>query len=336
MVPDTNNSFCGPMFLVGMPRSGTKLLREMLNQHPRIRFSEIETDFLPYWIQHWPRLMPIESRAQFGKFYDSCLREPFFLQNADRGIEIDGDRWFEACTSLTPSAVFEGLLRCCLSLSRDDHSIIWGDKSPSYIRHIPLLIREYPDARFVHIVRDVRDYSLSIRHAWGKSILRAAQRWQDDVSKAMVDGKTYDTNCIVIRYEDLLDSSEQTLKSICAFIGVEFDARMLTPGRIVENLGTAKHNRAVMRGNTGKYLTQMSPDLVAKLERIASPTLRALNYPCAYRGAPIRLPVWRLRMLQCFDGLSVMRAGAARFGLFRSITFNLRYFRMSGNRKGRG
>ena len=323
----------GPLFLIGMPRSGTKLLREMLNQHPGIRILDVETDFLPYWASNWARLMPVRSRDRFLKFHDECLRTPFFVQCAERGIQIGGDDWYSACISLEPAAVFEGLIRCCLSLHRGDQSVIWGDKSPSYVRHIPLLIRLFPGARIVHIVRDARDYGLSVRRAWGKSILRAVQRWQDDVSKARQDGQHHAGSYVEIRYEDLLEAPRRTLESVCACIGLDFDERMLTPGRIVENLGAARDSRGILRGNTGKYLTQLSPGTVQKIESIAGTTLRSLDYPCAYQGDPVRLPGWQLLILQCWDGLNLVRAGASRVGLWRSLTFNARYFKTSGNRR---
>src|SRR5687768_2879742 len=96
------DDFCNPLFLVGMPRSGTKLLRGMLSEHSRIRFSEIETECFPYWVSQWPRLMPNGSFEQFRRFYASSRKLPFFMQLAERGIKIDCREWFEACKTLTP------------------------------------------------------------------------------------------------------------------------------------------------------------------------------------------------------------------------------------------
>ncbi len=330
---EAKDSVTGPLFLVGMPRSGTKLLREMLNEHPRIRFADIETELLPYWVSHWPQLMPTKSPGQFRRFYVECLSMPFFIQNSEKGTHIDCDEWLNACDSLTPAAVFEGLMRCCLAIPSTDRLTIWGDKSPSYIRHIPLLLAQFPHARIVHIIRDVRDYGLSIRKAWGKNILRAAQRWQDDVSKARHDGSDHRSNYIEVRYEDLLADTKLTLEAICVSLGIDFDARMLSPNRVVENLGATKNIREVVRSNSGKYLTQMSPELAAKIEKIAGPTLREMNYPCDYQGAPVRIPDWRLRIFQCLDGLNLFLAGVPRLGLIRSAKYNLAYFRISGNRK---
>jgi len=163
--------------------------------------------------------------------------------------------------------------------------------------------------------------------------LRAAQRWQDDVSKARQDGSDHSSNYFEVRYEDLLADTKPTLEAICVSLGIDFDAKMLSPNRVVENLGATKNIREVVRSNSGKYLTQMSPELAAKIEKIAGPTLREMNYPCDYQGAPVRIPDWRLRIFQCLDGLNLFLSGVPRFGLIRSAKYNLAYFRISGNRK---
>jgi hypothetical protein len=328
-----DDCFSGPLFLVGMPRSGTKLLRGMLNEHSQIRFADIETEFLPYWVSRWPQLMPTGSPEQFRRFYSGCLKLPFFVQIAEQGFHIDSSEWFDACETLTPAGVFEGLMRCCLSIPRSNRSMIWGDKSPSYIRHIALLTAQFPTARVIHIVRDVRDYCLSIHKAWGKNILRAAQRWQDDVANAQNEGRKIGTNYIEVRYEDLLADPRPTLEAIAVFAGVTFEDGMLDPGRAVENLGAARNIRTLVRSNVDKYLTQMSPELVEKIEKIAGPTLRKLGYPCVYLGAPERIAPWRLLVLQGLDGINLIKSGSVGVGLTRSVKFHLAYFRSSGNRK---
>ncbi len=322
-----------PLFLVGMPRSGTKLLRGMLSEHSRIRFSDIETEFLPYWVSRWPHLMPTGGIKQFRRFYSGCLKLPFFVQIAERGIKIDCQEWFEACESLTPAGVFEGMMRCVLSIPRSDDSLIWGDKSPSYIGHIALLKTQFPSARVIHIIRDVRDYCLSMHKAWRKNMLRAAQRWQDDVARARHDGKKLGASYLEIRYEDLLSDPRGSLEVISAFLGIAFEERSLNPGRAVEDLGAARNISTLVRGNVHKYLTQMSPKHLEEIEKIAGSTLRNLGYPCAYHGPPVRIPRWHLMVLQGLDGLNLIKSASGRVGLTRSVKFHLAYFRSSGNRK---
>jgi Sulfotransferase family len=325
-------AFAGPLFLVGMPRSGTKLLRDMLNQGERIRFSPIETEFLPFWVRHWDQFADLETRSGFDRFYRRCTQLPFFVENAERGIEVGCEEWFLACKDFTPSAVFEALMRTILGVATDSDEI-WGDKSPSYISHLPLLAREFPEAKFVHIVRDVRDCSLSAHRAWGKSLLRAAQRWQDDVSKCRADGSNLAAGRYVeLRYEDLLADPRGTLGSICAFIGVALEEQMLAPVSGTEDKGDAKGMSALLTSNVRKYESRLAPDVVRRIESIACETLRDLNYPCLYGGQPVRLTRPKLRLLQLLDGLNLVRAAARERGVLGAMRFHREYFRVSGNR----
>jgi hypothetical protein len=305
----------------------------MLGSHPDIRFLDVETDFFPYWVNNWSRLVPTGSRSDLARFVDKCMNKPFFVQMAKRGHPVSSQDWIQRCRSVTPADVFEGLMRCCLEISQDDVTTTWGDKSPSYVRHIPLLAREYPNCRVIHIVRDVRDYALSMQRAWRKSVLRAAQRWTDDVGKARKDGAALGANYAEVRYEELLKAPSKVLESLCAFLGLAFDARTLSPGRVVENIGDASSTSAVLGGNYEKYIHMMSPRLLDKVERIACQLLSELGYECSYRGEPNRVPSWKMSFLMASDAVGVIASETGRVGLVRALRHNIVSFFISGNRR---
>lgn len=328
----SNSGMTYPLFLVGMPRSGTKLLRGMLNQHSQLRFALIETEFFPFWVANWDRLGAMDGQKGFERFYRMCSRSPFFLQYSERGVSVDCQEWLHSCESYTPAAVFTALMRQVLSIPPGDDMTIWADKSPSYIRHVPLLLQHFPGAKVIHIVRDVRDCCLSARRAWGKNMLRTAQRWQDDVSRCREDGSKFPSSYVEVRYEDLLADPEATLRQLCTVVGITFEPEMLTPGNETENLGEAKGMDKVLTTNVRKYESLMSPSVEEGIEMIACNTLRALSYPCAYTGPPLRVPSWRLFYLQFRDGLSLFRRRTSQRGVLAGLRFLLEDFRVSGNR----
>ena len=219
-------SFTGPLFIVGMPRSGTKLLRGLLNRHPRIGVSRNESEFLPWLAHRFARFGDLRRRERFDAFYAEMLRHSYFRFQREQGRLIDAGRWHAACAEFSAAGVFEALMRTEVDAPRGSGRI-WGDKSPSYIDDLPLLKQLYPAARVLHIVRDVRDYCLSMHKAWGKDMLRAAQRWADGVRKARKDGAALGADYLELRYEDLLARTEPELRRVCAFLGVEFEPRML-------------------------------------------------------------------------------------------------------------
>lgn len=327
--------FGGPIFLVGMPRSGTKLLRTLLNRSPRIGIPAVETEFYPYWISRWERWGDLSKKENFSAFYAEVTALPYFVYQAERATVIPLDEWYAACTAFTPAAVFEALVRrdAAAPVGTDR---IWGDKSPSYIQHLLLLKSHFPTARFLHIVRDVRDHALSMQKAWGKHPVRAAQRWVTGVETARRDAGGFKESYVELRYEDLLREPETLVRRCCALLEIDFDPRMIDPGQVAENLGDAAGMAGLKRDNTEKWRVGMDPALRARIERIAGPTLRSLGYECDYDGPAEQVPAAELRLYQAKDALGLIRAEVQQRGWLGAVRFRYDTWRVSGNRAAGG
>lgn len=296
-----------PLFIIGMPRSGTKLLRELLNNHTKISILTIETEFLPYWVKNWGTWGGAERLSDykyFDRFYKKVIRLPYFLYKSSRGDLINPRDWYNRCGSFSVSGVFEALVRHDANVGK---SMIWGDKSPAYIRQIPLIKKLFPEAKIIHIIRDVRDYCLSINNVWGKNMMRAAQRWADDVAKARSDGALFKEDCIELKYEDLLDNPEIILMRLCEFLGVEYEDQMLEFKNPTENYGDARDKKEVVSSNKRKWEKKLDKKMVLNIEMICSSQLRALGYPISYRGPNRRLGKLYLLYLKAFDGINLMK-----------------------------
>lgn len=325
-------TWTGPLFLIGMPRSGTKLLRELLNASGRVGIPYAESEFLPYWLGRWSGWGDLSDRATFQRFYDEVSQLPYFGYERSQGVHLDADTWHRSCAAYTPAAVFEALIRHDAAVPPGSDRV-WGDKSPSYIEHMPLLRGLYPDARFLHIVRDVRDYCLSIQKAWSKSPIRAAQRWTDSVQRARADAAAFPHAYLEVRYEDLLRAPELVLQRCCALLDIPYDPSMLALSRPTENLGDARGMPGLKRDNTEKWRTAMDPRTRARVESVAADVLRSLGYPVEHPGPPVRVPTAELRALQVLDGLGLIRAEIAERGLPGAVRFRWQTFRISGNRR---
>lgn len=320
-----------PLFIIGMPRSGTKLVRAILSEHPVIFIPDIETEFLPRWVRRWDTFGRLADRKMFQRFYDRQLSIPYFVYMRERNKLISADTWFEACTGFTVADVFEALLRHD-SGAGAQHDRLWGDKSPSYINHIPLLRTLYPNALFVHVIRDVRDHCLSIKQAWGKSMVRAAQRWVDGVEKARNDAKNCPRDYLEVTYERLTGSPEAEITRICQFLGLSFEPGMLELSVAPENLGSARGTRHVVSGAAGRYRTEMSRRTLLRIETIAADALRGLEYPVSVTGSSRRVGGLQMAIHQLWDGFQLVRSAVRQRGLKDSVRFHLRYFLVSGNR----
>ena len=113
--------FNGPLFLVGMPRSGTKLLRGLLNEHSRIGIPLNETEFLPRWLRDWTSFGDLSDRAAFERFFADVSGSVYFVKRLEEhGSRIDPSAWHSACRDYTAPAVFEALRRLVLAGLRDE------------------------------------------------------------------------------------------------------------------------------------------------------------------------------------------------------------------------
>ncbi len=319
------SSFHGPLFVVGMPRSGTKLLRDLLNRHPDIHILALETELLPFLIAHAQRFGDLSGRDGFHKFYRKMVGFPYFIYRRDENSLISEDAWREACPSFDVAGVFEGLVRA-ETRAAPGSSVIWGEKSPSYIHHLERIKGTYPAARFVHIVRDVRDQCLSAHKAWGKDMMRAAERWAAGVLAARAAGRTMGGDYLEVRYEDLLKQPEATVRRICGFIGVDFLDDMTRLVKPSENLGAAVGESRIVSTNTGKFLTSMDSRTRCRVEELAFEAMRAFGYAFTEARGPARLRAWERRGRQLLDGFSLLRFEARQRGVWGAVRFRAGHY----------
>jgi hypothetical protein len=329
--------FRGPLFVVGVPRSGTKLLRELLTRHPRIRIPRTETEFFPQLQQYVSRQDgDLSERTRFEKMYQWSLRFPYFRYAKRRGELIPADHWYAGCRAWSAAGVFEALIRHDADAAVDSDRI-WGDKSPSYVTCIGELAAAFPAARFIHIVRDVRDVVLSAHAAWGKDMLRTAQRWSDDVGRGMATGRDLGMRYTWLRYEDLTAAPETALRSLCTFVGLDFNPSMLELERASENLGAARQVRGILPNNTRKFLTQLTPRRLAAIESIAGGRAQEIGYRMMAARPPRKLSRASMWWRQAKDAAVIVARRSRALGFKEAALFHLRYRQAtSGRSRSRG
>jgi sulfotransferase family protein len=167
----------------------------------------------------------------------------------------------------------------------------YGDKTPLYMQHLDLLARVFPDARYVHIVRDGRDAALSFlamtrKPRFNVSRPRAlgdfAAAWRREVLAARSFGRAHPY--FELRYEDLVAEPEARLREICVFLGLEFDPAMLEYHREADLDITVDHVLLARPPVTTarKWREQMAGRDVELFEAIAGDALTELGYERAY------------------------------------------------------
>lgn len=324
-------AWSGPLFVVGMPRSGTKLLRGLLTQHSRIHMPDIETDFFPFLVRHVRDNGAPANEAAFERLFAALSGATYFSYRALRNPPFSWREWRRECAGRYDAAgLFEGFIRYETGCERAGGGV-WGDKSPAYVRHGELLLEQFPQARMVHIVRDVRDYCISVHKTWRKDMRRAAHEWARDVARAHSLCRQQPQRCIEVSYEDLLQRPEAVIQRLTTFLGLESagDA-MMRLARPVEVRGDAAGRTEIMRDNFSKYAQRLTPRRIRAIETLAFDTMQLVGYRPLYATRQRHLSPLQQRMLRLKDGASLLAHSARKQGLASALRFHLSHARLVG------
>jgi hypothetical protein len=170
----------------------------------------------------------------------------------------------------------------------------WGDKTPLYMQHLRLLERLFPEALYVHLVRDGRDACLSflsvpqgiMTETWAHPASAAgfACQWRTEVLAARALGRRVGPRrYLEVRYEELVADPESVLRGLCTFAGLTWDPAMLDyPGAV--DVSSKPHQQSLTRAPTPglrDWRDQMRHGDLTAFERIAGDLLASLGYELA-------------------------------------------------------
>ncbi len=211
-----------PIFLSGLGRSGTTLLRQMINSHSQIAVP-YESHFITKYTPIIESLGKEASKADILNVLEQICSEEI-LKYWD--YYPNANAVFDSLQSFTPADVFNTFY---MLYAKHHGKVRWGDKS-AYLSNLYDIKKIFPNAVFIHIVRDGRDVANSFKNMdFGpKTIADTADFWDRYVKLGMSMGRMLPSEQYMeLRYEDLVTQTEVELKRICEFIGVEFEPTML-------------------------------------------------------------------------------------------------------------
>ena len=219
--------------IVGAPRSGTTLLRFMLDAHPALAIPP-ETGFLPVIAEQADTLWRDDLHRLVTTYH------PEFPGWGDFGIDA-GD-YGHSLRRLDPFTIADGVRDFYRMYAAKHRKPRYGDKTPIYCRHMLAIEALLPEAHFIHIIRDGRDVAVSLRKVWftpGRDMTTLAAYWRELVRGARQAGLST-RRYLEVRYETLVTDPERVLRTVCDFIGLDFSTMMLcywqrTPERLKEH-----------------------------------------------------------------------------------------------------
>jgi sulfotransferase family protein len=267
-----------PIYLAGIERSGTSLMFALLASHPKIAMTR-RTNLWTYFYDRFGDL----SQADNLERCVALMRRYKRL----RGLQIDWERLKVEFRASAPTyarlfALVEGQYAERLGKPR------WGDKSLNAERYADDIFAAYPRARIIHMIRDPRDRYASARSRWknmtGKAGAGTAM-WLESANRALRNLRKYPDQYMVVRYETLVAQPEETLHQICAFLGEEYAAEMLTmegAPTLLEKGGNSsygKRNSGIIASDSiARYRNVLSPAEIAFIQSCCGVGMRAYSY----------------------------------------------------------
>ena len=310
-----NSRTSNPIFIIGTERSGSNLLRFLLNANPQIA------------IPHPPHVM--RDIAPFAHLYGDLQRDENFktlVRDVARIVNMHFAPWpfairekelFKFAHSRSLYGVYAGLYEQYLKHADKSR---WGCKSTFMYRHIGDILRHHESPRFLHLVRDPRDVAASA----GESIFsrfhpyKEAQLWaeqQNEIEKwahLAQEGKL-----LRVRYEDLVSQPEAELKKIMAFLGEQYRPEQMLYFRgpeagALSRLSESWKNCAapVSNKSVGRFRAELSQREIAHVEFHAHKLMRKYGYALASRKVIQKPDLWELAKIESSDRLQKISAEA--------------------------
>ena len=264
-----------PIFVTGYRRSGTTLLGNVIDRHPAIAVF-VESFFIPRYYYTQTMFWPLRREANFLRLARSITGEEPARQNH---LTLDEGQ-VRSIQERTLPALVDALLT---EWARGRGKERWADKSPGYITKMPVLARMFPDARFIHIIRDGRDVWLSLKNLrWEKDVVKVAGDWARSVVFARSWASRLGDRYLEVRYERLVAHPEEEARRITDFLGAPYAPAMIEPDEGGPGnpalVGWPNVDRAIDPGNTKKWMGRLDERERAAFHFCARGLLQTLGY----------------------------------------------------------
>lgn len=282
--------------VVGAPRSGTTLLRLMLDAHPEIAIPP-ETGFLAL-AEPW-----LDSPPSAEAFVDAITNYPPDAPTwPDFGIDRGAFR--DALRREAPPTPADAVRFFYRTYAARFGKRRFGDKTPIHCFSLPAIVRLLPEARVIHVVRDGRAVAASWRRTWfapGPTMTDLAAAWRRHVEAVRTAVSAHGVRVLDVPYEALVTDPARMLRTVCAWIDLRFDASMLhyhesAAARLVEHGDRVRRDGTVVATHAQRLAQQagvrrppareridawrrdLSPAEIAEFERDAGTLLEDVGY----------------------------------------------------------
>ncbi|MGF1513764.1 MAG: sulfotransferase [Elainellaceae cyanobacterium] len=272
------------ILMIGTRRSGSNLTRLMLDQLPGVEAPQ-PAHILQKFMPLLPNYGDLSKPSTFRLLVDDVCQLVELNPVPWEGVTLNADDIISRCTQRSLVAIFSSIYDV---LAETRGAKMWCCKSVENVYYLPEIHAYLPNARYLHLYRDGRDVAVSFRKAiiGEKHFYHIAQEWAQAQRAALkMSRRLGESQFFGLSYEKLTGQPEDTLQTLCAFLGVDYDPSMLDFHKSDAAKSTASSSslwcnlaQPVMNQNSQKFLTQASAEDVKIFELVAGDALDMLGY----------------------------------------------------------
>ncbi len=285
-------------FILGRPRSGTTLLRTLLDAHPNITIP-LENSGLIHLYYKYRKVLNWDSKKLQELFIDFKNLNFIDSWNIDWN-SVEGI--FDHASHL--HLEFHEIIRIYYyhyqSEFAKEEILMLGDKSPLNSLYAKEIFQIFPGAKYIHLVRDYRANlaSMSKHDVFSPSSTAMLMQWRKSVNQINKLAFTYPQRFLQIRYEDLVLHPEESYEKICVFLNVTYVPSLLYPEyrkKAVKNIYNSAFldqwqpdlSGKISSSNIDKWKKQLSPAAIRKADYIAGRRGKLFHYEPVSKGYSI-------------------------------------------------
>lgn len=315
-----------PFFVLGAPRSGTTLTRNLLRALSGVYLPPDEIQVLPAFVA---RARDGADPEELAKFMDDTA---FAGHMRRRGIWPGREAVAHAFTEVKLAGggaedSFRALVLAIADREEVGEIAYWGDKTPENVFHLELIAELWPDLRVLNVVRDPRATVLSMHESWGRSILRSSVVWRDAIRATDRIAKILPTGHLhTLSYESLTADPQAELGTLAEWIGVAFDPSFLESFSNEERWGNTAGAKGVQQV-VPKWESKLGEAGVREIEEICFTEMKALGYMPKFAAASREPGATALKLAKLGDAGRVLHSYAKERGWPAAISYKMRQWR---------
>jgi hypothetical protein len=272
-----------PVQMIGTQRSGSNLLRLMLNE-----LDSVVAPHPPHILERFFPLLSYYGNLDKNDNFKMLVKDVCKLTELNPvpwNIELNPKKIYERCSKHTLIEVFKVLYDF---LAEQNQKKIWCCKSLANVHFLDKIEEEGLKPFYIYLFRDGRDVALSFKKTivGEKHIYCIAKQWKEEQDLAINHcNKIESSRVIKVRYEDFIQNPEKTIHEICHFLKIHYRKKVMEYYESDESKTTAQSGimwqnvvKPVIKNNYNKYLSELSEDEIFIFEAVAGDTLNSLGY----------------------------------------------------------